>query len=561
MISSYFKYVTILVTGLGYLTPLHALPPPSGTALPGQIEKQFQSDPQIRKHTGGVTTPSPSAHKIPEGADEIRFVLTDIELDGFSVYSQKRVQSFYSQLINREIELQDIYDLADRLTAIYRTDGYILSQVIVPEQSIDSGRVRLQAIEGFISEVKLVGEQNDSERLIAAYAKKIKSRRPLTAHALERYMLLINDLPGVYAQATLAPSPTDFGAADLTIHYTRNVYSTGVSVDNKGGEALGTWRTKFDLQLENVLGLNERTALLAVKSPASELAFVSIEHEEQLGSEGTKVKIGYSKVQAKPEDLSAIPLELYTDSDSAALTLLYPLIRSRSSNLYLRASLTGHDSKTQMNGLDLSEDHLRVVRIAASYDMVDRFKATNLLDIEYSHGIKGMGSSENGDPILSRAGGKVDFEKLNIYMARLQPLNNQWSVLLAAAGQYAYDDLLSPELFSYGGETFGRGYDPSEKVGDHGLAAKLEVRYSKRLAFRKPLPYTVYSYYDTGTVWQRTTSIYDDDTPTDSAGIGVRVKFSRNISGSLELAKPITKDVVASGDRENRGYFGLTARF
>ena len=40
-----------------------------------------------------------------------------------------------------------------RMSARYRNDGYILSQVIVPAQSVEGGVVRLQAIEGHVAAI------------------------------------------------------------------------------------------------------------------------------------------------------------------------------------------------------------------------------------------------------------------------------------------------------------------------------------------------------------------------------------------------------------------------
>ncbi|MGA4816816.1 POTRA domain-containing protein [Pseudomonas aeruginosa] len=49
--------------------------------------------------------------------------------------------------------------LANRLTAKYRQDGYLLTQVVVPEQSIEGGKVRLQVIEGYLEHVQIKGNR------------------------------------------------------------------------------------------------------------------------------------------------------------------------------------------------------------------------------------------------------------------------------------------------------------------------------------------------------------------------------------------------------------------
>ena len=94
----------------------------------------------------------------------------------------------------------------------------------------------------------------------------------------------------------------------------------------------------------------------------------------------------------------------------------------------------------------------------------------NLADVELSQGLKGLGASPFGDPLASRAGGRPDFTKVTLYAARLQSLAPRWSVLAAVNTQYAFNELLSPEEFAYGGEQFGRAYDAAELLGDSGIA-------------------------------------------------------------------------------------------
>ena len=91
--------------------------------------------------------------------------------------------------------------------------------------------------------------------------------------------------------------------------------------------------------------------------------------------------------------------------------------------------------------------------------------------------------------------------------------------------QYAWTDLLSSELYSYGGEQFGRGYDPSELVGDHGMAGKMELRFTDTLPIRFPFSYTAYGFYDIGIVYQRMSGAYNHSDSAASAGLGLRLNL------------------------------------
>ena len=124
--------------------------------------------------------------------------------------------------------------------------------------------------------------------------------------------------------------------------------------------------------------------------------------------------------------------------------------------------------------------------------------AINQLNVLASQGIKGLGSSENGDVVLSTAHGRVDFTKVEATYSRTQPLFERLSLLVAAHGQYAANPLLSPELCGYGGRAFGRGFDPSQLVGDQCVEVLAELRFDLPHSVKQVTQAQLYAYADRG---------------------------------------------------------------
>ena len=548
-------YVGLFVLGF----PVPVLAQVSAPVQAGQIERQFQRLPEPRAQAGVLQIPE-SSQKPPANASDVRFRLTQLVVDGVTVYPESALRQSFAEMLDKDVSLADVYAIAGALTTRYRNDGYILSQVLVPAQSIEDGRIHLQAVEGYIAEVRIESEVNTRNSLLAEYANKIKATRPLTAAALERYLLLMNDLPGAFARATLIPSKTEQGASDLVVQFSQNTISGGLSVENRGSRTLGPVRWSADLDLNSVLGLQDRTGIKIISTLDRELDYFSLSHDEPIGSEGGKLGLQFNVVRSRPDESeSVIPLNLETSSNSASVSYSYPLIRSRSENLYLRGGVSSHDDTTQVFGVIDTQDHIRALRLGLSYDLADRYHGINIIDLEIGQGLRGLGASQAGDIELSRAAGKPDFTKVSIYAARLQSLAQRWSLLVALNAQYAASDLLSPELFSFGGDQFGRGYDPSELVGDSGAAMKLELRYSNSL--QDGLSYTGYCFYDAGFVRQRTPAGAPAFESAASAGLGLRYGFGRYLSGFVEIAKPLTRIVAAEGNRNPRAYAGLSVGF
>ncbi|MFH2045782.1 MAG: ShlB/FhaC/HecB family hemolysin secretion/activation protein [Pseudomonadota bacterium] len=531
-----------------------------GTVQPGQIEQQFKRKPEILpKRPDRVIIPE-ADQTVPSNAQDIVFNLKRLVIEGSTVYSEKNLIPDYKNYLNREVSLADIYQIASTLTARYRNDGYILSKIVVPAQSIEDGQVRLKVIEGYIADIIVEGADKDQRKLVQDYEEKIRKCRPVKIKVIERYLLLMNDLPGAIARAVIKPSQKEQGASEMIVQFDQSKVQTGLSLDNRGGESLGHMRISADIGLNSMLGLQEKTMLRFVSSGNKKLNFGSISHEENIGTEGGKFNLSLSAVKSKPKDMEFIPLDLETSSQSGALTYIHPLIRNRTENLYLRGSFTLHNGKTKIFGVTDTRDRIRAVRLGATFDLADAW-GVNLLDIEVSQGIDGLGSSNNNDMMLSRPEGRVDFTKMTAYAARVQSLVPRWSFLVAANAQYACTDLLSSELYSFGGEQIGRGYDPSELVGDNGFGVKLELRYTGIIPRLRSFSYTGYAFYDAGRVYQRSPNGLSHSESAASAGLGLRMKLWRNISCYAELAKPLTHEVSAKENREARGYAGIYMNF
>jgi len=527
--------------------------------LPGQVERQFQVPPQPRSQAGGLFMPQ-AQQVAPAGSEGVRFRLRGLFVEGMTVYPAESWSADYLRLLGREVSLAEIYAFANALTTRYRNDGYILSQVIVPAQTVEDGQVRLQVIEGHVAQVRFEGGTPGA--LLQAQGERIRAEKPLTAATLERFLLLMNDVPGTFARALLAASASQPGASDLVVQLSQQPVSAGLTLDNRGGRALGPLRLGVDVEQRGLLGLGDRTGLRVVGAEAGELAYVSVYHDQAIGSDGTRAGLVWNRSRSRPDPgNNIILLDLETRSDSAAFTVSHAIERSRSRNVGVRLALTGHQGQTHLfNALD-SEDRLRVLRLGLTVDLADAARGVNIVDVEVSRGFEGLGSSRAGDAYLSRANGKPAFTKLALYAARLQSLVPGWSLLAALSGQLAFDDLLSPELFAFGGEAFGRGYDPSEIVGDHGAALKLELRYTVSGEGGLNGGATAYAFYDAGIVRQRSPGGLAAEQSATSAGFGLRFDFGRLLSGYLEVAKPLTRIVAAEGRRDARGYGGLSLRY
>lgn len=533
---------------------------------PGKIEQRFEE--RITPPPPPSAAPAIRDQRAPKGvsaeAAKKKFTLKAVEIKGATVYSQEALRGLYADKLGQSVTLIDAQAIADKITAKYRGDEYILSQALV-DPKVEGGKLRIRVAEGYIHDVRFEGEiaQSGQRDLLARYAGKIKADRPLKASTLERYLLLMDDLPGATAKGLVRPS-TQPGAADLVVTMKHEKWNGSLSSDNRGTEFIGPFQHSATLAGNSLLGLYERTLLRFVAaSPVRELRFFDIQHEQQIGGEGTRLLFTYGHTETRPgETLKALDIE--GSSDFFQVRVAHPFLRARKENLTGRLSFDARNSETDLfHNVDFTEDRLRILRAGASYDFADRFKGVTLLEGMLSQGLDILGATDTKGTRRSRSDGEADATKLNAEITRVQNLPRGFSILTAVTGQYALDPLLAAEEFSLGGIGFGQAYDPAELSGDHGAAAKIELRYGQALGDPYLASYQVFSYYDIGSVWEKDAAAgVDERSSLASVGLGVRLNFNPNLSGTAEVGVPLTKDLGSDpDDNDPRLFFSLTGRF
>lgn len=540
--------------------------PPS--ADPSRVRQRFEPPP-LPARPAPPDVPRVPERGVPPGTSDARFVLSEVRIEGSTVYDTAEFRPLFGDLIGQEISLNDIFRISQSVTARYRSDGYVLSQALLPAQRIEGGVVRIQVIEGFVDAFRIEGEPRGGNVLIAAYAEKIVESRPLQNRDLERYLLLMNDLPGIRVRSVLLPSPDTPGAANMTLVVEEKRFDAVGSIDNRGTKFLGRSQYLASLAANSLLSLHERMQLQYVGAPTTserELSYVSGSYQQPIFDEGTTLSLFASRSDTEPGS-ELEDLEIEGESTTLILSAAHPFIRSRRQNLSAALQFDVRDSETDIFGTQtFSKDRLRVLRARLLYDLVDGWAGINLVDVEVSQGLNILGASDDGDANLSRADGRSNFFKLAATAQRVQDLGflqDRLSLLLSLGGQKSANALLSVEEFGLGGIDFGRAYDPSELTGDDGLAGRIELRLDFDEVLSQPTElFQVFTYYDIGKVWNRgDVAGQPSNESLASAGVGVRFAVTDWLSGSLEAGKPLTRRVEAEGDREWRGFFALRAEW
>src|SRR5262245_30059442 len=458
----------VLAVAAAMLTASSAFAQIPSSELPGRERERFaQPTPALAKPGGpAITLPGSVA---PPGADKITLVLRGVRLVGGTIYRSDELSALYQDLIGQPITLAAVYDIAARITARYGADGYVLSRAIVPPQELTPGgaAVTIQIVEGYVDRVEWPAALSSYRDFFAEYTAKIIADRPTNIRTLERYLLLAGDLPGLKFKNSLKASATQQSAATLVVEVVEKPIDVIARVDNRGTKARGPYQFSTSTSVNNLLRIHEAfTATYAGAFDLSELQYMAASYRQVLNSEGLTFFASASNHRGKPGTPELRLLEYKTRSNVFEGGVSYPFLRLREKNLIVSGSFFATDDRSDILGTLNTHDKLRGVRLKVDADLAESSGAINQLNVVASQGIKGLGSSENGDVVLSTANGHVDFTKVEATYTRTQPLFERLSLLVAAHGQYAANPLPWPELCGYGGRALARASHPSQPVPD-----------------------------------------------------------------------------------------------
>lgn len=535
----------MLALALQVVTPaVLAQVPPS--ADPARLRENLELPRDTERPLEQRQMPAPRASVLPDSMKSIRVTLSTIRLSGATALPVDVLQASTDSYTGREISGNDILELASSLTALYRNAGYLLSMVVVPPQSLEMGVLTLHVVEGYIASVTVRADEGVSQHVRASLAEageKIRASRPLDAAALERYLLIANDFPGITLRSVLAPSQSP-GAADLTLVASVKKAEGFFAVENYGSRYLGPGHAFLGVGANQLLGINDQWRFTVAGTGNSEMSFSQIWYSQVLGAEGLKVSAIISSARTRPGYVLK-PFDVRGNADTFSLGLSYPILRTRNESLFARATYEHADIHTDILGTRVVEDHVRALRLGLNWRVLDRLDGQNTLDLEFS---QGLGGTRVSDLLKSRVGADGIFSRFTFDYERVQPLGPRIALVAGIGGQWANTPLLSSEQYGLGGRRYGRAYEPAEITGERALAMRIEPRYMGVSNTPGVRSYQLFGFYDIGKAWKlgAPTPALPADQSLASAGIGARLYFGKNVLGVVEVAWPLTRPLASS---------------
>jgi len=307
--------------------------PPDAGALRRQIE-QDQGTPLPPKRPAPIDEGSQLAAQ-PGGA---QVQVQSFAFTGNSLISSEELARVVAPWAGKPQDLAGLQAAAAAVGNAYRSRGWVV-RAQLPRQEISNGIVQIEVVEGRLGKVFVEADQDPrvpAEQARAFVAAGLQPGEPLTTHALDRGLMLADDLPGVVVAGRLQAGAAP-GETDVALQLGKESFVSGMAgIDNYGVHSTGSTRASASLGLASPLGIGDFLGASLIHSQGSD--YLRGEYTVPVGVQGLRLGVNGTlyryDIQTAPFDA----LDAHGKSTSGGLQGSYPIIRSRNANLVATAT-------------------------------------------------------------------------------------------------------------------------------------------------------------------------------------------------------------------------------
>ncbi len=273
----------------------------------------------------------------------LKIVVSAFKFSGNQQFSSEILAKQLTTLVGREIGMHELNEAVDKIRGFYRQQGYLLTQVYLPTQDLQStgassAVVELAILEGTLGEVKAeAGEGLDAAFMQSLSAYGLNKGDVLNERNLVRNLMVMNGLPGIQVTSQLNPGEA-VGSSDVAVSVVaRPKYSGYVNANTYGNRFTGREIVGFGLAVNNLNGRGDQLAVVGKVSNGEGQRSISSLYFTPVGDAGTLLSMAYSYVDYKiGREFKS--LDASGDAHYVLAALEHPFIRETKKGVALRVA-------------------------------------------------------------------------------------------------------------------------------------------------------------------------------------------------------------------------------
>ena len=549
------KYTASALTAVCLLSYGHVSAAPGDGGDPGaqlrQMEEQMERariEREMEARREADEKPIDDKQEQPaEQKNAVRFTLRGVEIDASEVMPKEKSDESIAPYIGKEVSVEDLYAIVEKLNAWYQENGYITCRAYLPPQTIHGGVVRIARVEGRTGNIEVKGNKYTNADYITDRTG-LEKGAIANIKALDECVTWFNETNDVFLHLTLRagkePGTTDY---ELTVREPQN-QTTTLYYDGAGNETTGRWRSGVFYNNRSVSGT--RDALSLGYLHAQGLESFSASYSIPVSKRGTRLAFDYSTNATNVIDglYREWGMEAYGHAYSAAVSIRHPIRANRAGRTELSFSFGRQHSATELMGLNIVNDTFTEGTAAIAFTHYGPRRAF------YHRYAYTAGRWENNGMMA----GFQPSENYGFFAANWlyqQGVGDGQLLSIRANAQMSdRDDLRASKQFFIGGSYSVRGYRENAIGADNGYS--LGIEYSVPMLKDRTL--SLYGFFDYGGLW-------GENRPEHyilaGTGVGLRARIAKLLSVDVAVGFPLRRELDEGATDGARVHLTATASF
>lgn len=478
----------------------------------------------------------------------ITFELKKIVTDASAVLTDAELDAIIKPYEGKQVQLNDIYAIVDKINALYNDKGYVTCRAFLPPQTITDGTVKLLLVEGRTGST-IVNNNKYTKTKYITNRMHLAKGEIANIKQLNKDLLLFNATNStqlrIMMKAGTEPGTTDY---EITAYEPMRDTWT-IFEDNAGSDTSGQYRTGLFFNTKSLSGNCDALSLGTVISEGTKAA--NVMYSRSLGRSGTKMNLMYSTnavevVKGDYEDM------IKGHANSYAIGFTQPILVNETTRTELSLDYNRQNSKTDFmpagTRFNIVDDSVQDFSLGFA---MTNYGASHVFYQKHSY-VRGY--SESTPDMSAQKSQNFGFYKFNAMYQKLYKAGQMWN-LRADAQWSGSEGMVSSRQFYMGGMYSVRGYKENYLGGDSGFTFSAE--YAVPVINKNTSAFT---FFDYGHVYGNGQSD-DQHNVLSSVGLGIRSTINQYCSASLVLGIPLQREFSAEQVSKTRLHFIVNGQF
>lgn len=423
---------------------------------------------------------APAIAQQSDRAPSPRFDISGYRIEGNRLIEASTLRDAVAPFTGARRDFGDVQRAVEAVEAVYARAGWGAVQVLLPEQTLETGTVIIRVVEGRVAKVFVEGSRHFGEDNVKASVPALNIGAPPRSVDMQESIRLANENPAKQTAVLLRAGEKEEELEAVLKVADQPPRRLSVSLDNTGNRQTGDYRLGVGFMHANLFDRDHVLNLQAVTSPSKpeRVRVVGLGYRIPFYAWGDSLDLsaGYSSVD------SGIMQQLFAVSGAGRV------FGARYTKNFARRAgwepklVFGLDHRAYRNSAELLGTGVRLlpditVRPASlTFGLTRRGEGVeSAFSLAAVRNLAGGAHGGASDFSRTRAGADSRYVLWRFSASHVASLAADWQWRAALNGQWTHDELVPGEQFGLGGSASVRGFRERELANDRGHQGSLEL--------------------------------------------------------------------------------------